>query len=88
LSTGGGLSGDGCEAFLRGALVLFLMLLEDLTSALQRSPTLFQDSPCALELFAPYFLHSSEGGTIGQICGCVLPGQSDLYCAHFEHGEA
>jgi hypothetical protein len=58
--------------------VLFLMLLENLTSAPKRGAPLFQEPPCALELFAPNFLHSSLDGAIGRSCNCVQLGQPDL----------
>jgi hypothetical protein len=54
------------------------MLLENLTSAPKRGAPLFQEPPCALELFAPNFLHSSLDGAIGRSCNCVQLGQPDL----------
>jgi hypothetical protein len=83
LSAGGGLSGDGYEGILKAALVLFLMLMESLASARQRSSTLFQQSPHALEFFAASVFRSNKGAKIGRICGLVMLGQPDLYSAHF-----
>ena len=62
--------------------MLLLVLPKNLTSAYQRDPPIFNESPGALERLATCFLHSSNTGTIGQLCNSVLLGQPNLYCAH------
>jgi hypothetical protein len=54
------------------------MLPENLTSTFKRGPPIIHESPGALELLATGFLHSSNTGTKGQLCGCVLLGQLNL----------
>ena len=60
------------------AQVFLLMLPENVTSTIKRGPPVFHESPGALEPLAARFLHSSNTGPIGQLCGCVLLGQLNL----------
>jgi hypothetical protein len=63
--------------------MLFLMLPQSLASPFQRCLPILRESPGALELLAPDFLHMSKRRAIGQIRRCVLLDQLRLYGAHF-----
>jgi hypothetical protein len=54
------------------------MLPENATRMFKRGSPIFHESPGALELLATRLLHSSNTGTIGQLCGCVQIGQLNL----------
>jgi hypothetical protein len=62
--------------------MLQLVFPQSLSSAVERLPPVFHHLPCALELLAAHFLHSSNTGTIGRLCGFVLLSQLNLCWAH------
>jgi hypothetical protein len=64
--------------------MLLLVFPQSLSSAVERLSPVFRHLPCALELLAARFFHSSNAGTIGRLCGFVLLSQFNLCWAHTE----